>query len=240
MESILKDSIDKYLNETNLLNSSQHGFTNGRSCLTNLLCFFESVVRYVDKKEAVDVVYLDFQKAFDRVPHQRLLLKIESIGIKGKVLTWLSAWLSNRQQRVVLNGGMSDWVNVRSGVPQGSVLGPLLFVIFINDIDADIISKIFKFADDCKVLNKATSVVDTRAIQDDLKKLFEWSLDWQLLFNLDKCKVMHIGSSNSKVDYYLGDHKLSVVHEEKDLGIIVQDDLNATAMSLMLVSQTLG
>lgn len=160
MESILKDSIAKYLNEKNLLNSSQHGFTNGRSCLTNLLCFFESVVNYVDKKEAVDVIYLDFQKAFDRVPHQRLLLKIESIGIKGKVLTWLSAWLSNRQQRVVLNGGMSDWVNVRSGVPQGSVLGPLLFVIFINDIDADIISKIFKFADDCKVLNKATSVVD--------------------------------------------------------------------------------
>ena len=170
-----------------------------------------------------------------RVPHQRLLLKIESMGIKGKLLTWLSAWLSNRQQRVVLNGGMSDWVNVRSGVPQGSVLGPLLFVIFINNIDVDIISKIFKFADDCKVINKATSVVDTSAIQDDLKKLFEWSLDWQLLFNLDKCKVMHIGSSNSKVDYYLGDHKLSVVHEEKDLGIIVQDDLKVSRQCAKVV-----
>ena len=146
-------SVVEHLNNYNLILDSQHGFRKGRSCMTNLLLFLDKVTAAVDRGEGVDVVFLDLAKAFDKVPRQRLLAKIKVHGIDGKVAAWISAWLSWRKQRVCIEGIASNWRYVLSGVPQGSVLGPLLFIIFINDLELQIINTVLKFADNtCKVL----------------------------------------------------------------------------------------
>ena len=151
MESILRDAIVEFLAQHELLWLSQHGFLRRRSTLTNLLEYLEELTRMVDNGIAMDVVYLDFSKAFDKVPIRRLLTKCEGLGIRGKVLGWVEKWLVGRKQRVVLNGKASDWGNITSGVVQGSVLGPVLFLIYINDIDKgveDLEGFISKFTDD--------------------------------------------------------------------------------------------
>ena len=224
MEKIIKKELVTYLEGNGLICDTQHGFRKNRSCLTNLLDFFEAVAGEVDRGEPVDVLYFDFRKAFDRVPHERLLLKLKALGIEGRLLDWIREWLKDRRQRVVLGGEFSDWTTVTSGVPQGSVLGPVLFVIFINDIDEGIRSRIWKFADDLKMMGKVTAQEDIEQIKTDIDKLVEWSEDWQLSFNLDKCKVMHIGSKNKEQRYVMNGKDLKAVLEEKDLGVIVTTD----------------
>ena len=121
----------EFLVKHNLINTSQLGFLKARSCLTNLLCYLEEITKWVDDGSHVDVVYLDFQKAFDKVPHQRLLLKLKACGIGNNVINWIEEWLTHRSQRVIIVGEISNWKSILSGVPQGSVLGPILFLIYI-------------------------------------------------------------------------------------------------------------
>jgi len=139
--------------------------------LVNLLMFVEEVANYLDSGYPVDVIYLDFQKAFDKVPHKRLTLKLAAHGIDGKLLEWIEKWLLDRKQRVVINGMFSGWKNVLSGVPQGSVLGPLLFVIYINNIDELIVSHILKFADDTKIYHVVNSSTAIENLRSDLHNL---------------------------------------------------------------------
>ena len=243
LESILKDNIVNHLNRFQLINGTQHGFTKQRSCLTNLLEYLEFVSDYVDQGYPIDVIYLDFQKAFDKVPHRRLMLKINAMGITGDVSNWIEDWLKDRYQRVVLLGNCSKWSKVLSGVPQGSVLGPLLFLIYINDIDECVNSKLLKFADDTKILSVVTSKNDVNKLQEDLKNLCKWSKDWLMLFNVDKCKVMHIGYTNGQANYVMEGNILNVVTEERDLGILVQSNLKwdqQCSKSVKMANRILG
>jgi hypothetical protein len=225
LESIIKDSIIKHLADNLLINDSQHGFVKGRSCLTNLLEFLEDVTNSLDKGKPVDVIYLDFQKAFDKVPHKRLLEKVKSLGIEGTVYNWIKDWLNDREQRVILGNAASDWVKVTSGVPQGSVLGPILFLIYINDIDDGIACKLLKFADDTKIYSEVGSSDDILKLQNDLIQMGKWSSDWLMLFNTGKCKVMHFGSNNVQTSYTINGQTLSTVTEEIDLGVLFQSNM---------------
>ena len=165
LESMLRYSIVGHLKENKLIHNSQHEFMKNRSCLTNLLQFLETVTDYIDRGYPVDVIYLNFQKDFDKVPHRRLIHKLTAHGIGGKVLNWIRDWLSGREQRVVLLGSTSTWSPIKSGVPQGSVLGPVLFYIYINDIDDVVSSKILKFADDTKLYRAATNQDDREILR---------------------------------------------------------------------------
>ena len=243
MESIIKDCIMKHLTDRSLINTTQHGFWPKRSCLTNLLEFLEYVTKYVDSGYPIDVIYLDFQKAFDKVPHQRLLQKIKALGIDGEIYAWIKNWLLGRLQRVVLNGVNSRWIPVTSGVPQGSVLGPLLFLIYINDIDESISSGILKFADDTKLYATVATKKEVAQLKEDLIHICNWSQEWLMLFNNDKCKVMHMGVRNTSVEYYMNGIKLEDIEEEQDLGIIVQNNLKCAKQCAKAVKQankTLG
>ena len=187
--------------------------------MTNLLQFIETVTDYVDHGYQVEVIFLDFQKAFDKVPHGRLLLKVKAMGIESLVANWIEAWLSDRKQRVVINGKCSGWSEVSSEVLQGSVLGPIPYVIFINDIEDGICDNILNFADDTKLFCKVGSDINCAKLRADLRKVYNWSEDWQMLFNLDKCKIMHFGYNNPNNIFLLG-HILETVDEEKDVSVM--------------------
>ena len=208
-----------------LIKTSQHGFTNGRYCPTNLLDFLKVVTTNADEGNPVDLIYLDFAKAFDKVPFIRLFKKIEAHGISGHVLNWIKNWLDGRRQKVCINKEFSNWANVTSGVPQGSVLGPILFSIYINDIDNSLISKICKFADDTKMCKNVGRLEDVISLQNDLNNLYKWSIDWQMQFNVDKCSVIHIGNKNLNNTYKLGNSNLRSSDKERDLGVIVDSGL---------------
>ena len=225
LETLIRDKIVNHLEENKLIKNTQHGFRNKRSCLTNLLDFFHDVLNQYDESKAVDIIYLDFQKAFDKVPHKRLLLKLKSHGIQGSILNWVENWLNNRKQRVVINGKASEWTNVTSGVPQGSVLGPVLFLVYINDIDEGVTGIISKFADDTKIANTVASNNQVKEMQNNLDKLSEWGQTWQMSFNADKCKVMHIGYRNEKANYVLNGTQLKTVDREVDLGVTISNNL---------------
>lgn len=242
-ESIIRENIVNHLNTHSLLLQSQHGFTKGKSCLTNLLLFLEDVTKAIDQGNPLDVIYLDFSKAFDKVPHQRLLCKIEHHGISGNVAAWIREWLRDRRQRVVLNGERSGLQHVLSGVPQGSVLGPTLFLIFVNDIDTVIASNIQKFADDCKVYRSVPTDTEISILQKDINNLCQWSKDWQMVFNVKKCKSLHIGHYNTHYVYSMNEEELQSVSEETDLGVAISNDLKPSKQCVSAVKKanmTLG
>jgi len=236
-EMIVRDAIVDHLESNRLIIATQHGFRRGGSCLSNLLQFLDTVTKMLDNHDCVDVIYLDFAKAFDKVPHLRLLEKIDKHGICGKVWSWINEWLNGRRQRVCIDGYCSAWEPVTSGVPQGSVLGPLLFLIFINDIDTSLLCSILKFADDTKLFGTVNNVVDKIMMQKDLNQLMDWSEQWQMPFNASKCKVMHLGHRNNHYEYFMGNYKLEPVTEERDLGILITDNLKPSKQCQLAYSK---
>ena len=176
-----------------MFSKCQHGFRRHRSCVTQLLEVMNDLSSFEEDRIDFDILYLDFAKAFDTVPHQRLFNKLEAYGVEGNILKWISSFLSNRTQRVRVNNSYSNSTPVHSGIPQGSVLGPVLFTIYINDLP-DVVENICKiFADDTKLYGPAQN---SSIIQNDLKSLMKWSRLWLLGFNVPKCSVLHMGKNN--------------------------------------------
>lgn len=220
-ESIIRSHIFQHVSQQ--ISKLQHGFMPGRSCLSNLLESVDIINDMLARGEYVDIFYLDFQKAFDTVPHFRLIEKLKSYGICDKLLDVLGDFLKNRTFKVLVGNASSEQYNVTSGIPQGSVLGPLLFVLYINDIPNHILNCVSLFADDLKMYG-SSSKGDT--LQADLDELAAWQDTWLLRFNTTdgKCKVMHVGSQNPENKYYLDGIELPKIDSEKDLGVLVSQN----------------
>ena len=159
MERFIQDAIMTHMTENDLLSPKHHSFIQGRSCVTQLLAVLDSWTLALDQGGGgdIDTIYLDFAKAFDTIPHQRILVKLRGYGIGCRILTWIEAFLTDRRHRVVVNDSRSSSADVTSGIPQGSVLGPMLFICYINDMPSSVLSSIYLFADDAKLYSNTSS-----------------------------------------------------------------------------------
>jgi len=229
MESIIKDEIMAHLTNNKLIENSQHGFLSGRSCTTNLVDYMNVVTRVLDNGGSFDAILVDFEKAFDRVPFDGMLRKCEAHGIAGQLLKWLRNWTENRRQRVVLNGVDSNWVDVLSSVVQGSVLGPILFLVYINDLDAAVMSDdrniyISKFADDTKIGREITCTSDAAKLQKGIDHLVQWCRNWGMSLHPEKCVVLHFGSKNPRNGHFIDGMNIKSESVARDLGVYISDN----------------
>jgi hypothetical protein len=222
MESIIKDQLMSYLLSKGLINKHQHAFIKKHSTVTNLLeCTHDWAVA-IHGGVAVDAIYIDFSRAFDSVVHSKLLYKLSNFGITGNLLAFISSFLSNRLQCVITEHCYSEWVPVLSGVPQGSVLGPILFILYIDDIsticfNSNVSYKLF--ADDFKLYSKLITDLDQASLQSALGRLQQWCIDWQMTININKCHVLHLGKNNKEIHYYLNGNLIDNQQSVADLGV---------------------
>ena len=210
LQTIIRDHMMDFLIKHKLINPSQHGFLKARSCLTNMLCFFEEITKWVDEGSQVDVIYLDFQKAFDKGPHQGLTLKLKSHGMGNSIINWIEQWLTDRKQRVV---------------------------VYITDLEEGVTGSILKLADDTKLFRKTKEIGDKQNWQDDIDKLVKWSEKWQMLFNFGKWKCLHTGHRNSGMNYEMGGTILSKTVKENDLGVTMNANMKVSEQCRIAASK---
>ena len=230
IEHIIREHVIGHMKSNKLFSSKQYGFISGRSTTLQLLQVMNIWTEALDQGHHIDAIYMDFMKAFDTVPHRRLLSKLGAHGVSNPILGWIKSFLTDRKQQVQVNGSTSEWMDVTSGIPQGSVLGPLLFIVYINDLPDHIDSEAYLFADDTKLFRVIKSEEDTGILQQDLSRALEWSEEWLLRFHPDKCKSMTIGKPKvQNRQYQLNlegkEHKLESTQEEKDIGLTIDSGL---------------
>ena len=232
-EKIVRGKMMTFLDENGWLNNTQHGFRKGRSCVSQLIAHFETVIDHLSKGFNVDVIYLDFCKAFDKLDFNVLLNKLKQCGMSGKLGRWLHSFLTGRKQFVTVNGFASELCAVLSGVPQGSVLGPLLFLIMINDIDENVQNAFLSsFADDTRIGMAIKSSDDARHLQEDLEKVYSWASDNNMMLNSTKFELLRY--ANKKCDdisfNYLSStgNVIDPSDSVKDLGVIMSNDCSFT------------
>ena len=210
------------------LPSSQHGFLPNRSCVTNLACFLDHCWTSLTKGSQTDAIYTDYSSAFTSVSHRLLLHKLErSFSISGLALGWVESYLSQRSQRVVLDGKHSDWIPVQSGVPEGSILGPILFTCYVADLPNQIQTSSLSYADDVKIFHRIKNPEDARSLQADLDRLSLWSKTWLLKLNPAKCKsiTFTLRTLPHLAVYTLDGHQLERCVRVRDLGVILDTKL---------------
>jgi len=242
-ERTVRETIVNHMNNNNLFSDSQFGFRNKRNCVLQLIDVLDDWTKAYDAGKQIDTIYLDIKKAFDTVPHKRLLHKLEGYGIGGEILEWVADFLKNRRQRVVVKGEESTWENVTSGIPQGSVLGPVLFIIYINDMPDTLKSVCKIFADDSKIYQFVSSPSDQLTLQEDLLSLCDWSEKWLLEFSIPKCKSVNYGLIKHEYQYSMRDSQnnnvdLPSCSEEKDLGIWFENSLKFNKHVQNVVNRT--
>ena len=229
-EKVVRGKMVKFMEEHNKFNNNQHGFRSGRSCLSELIAHYDEIIELLEHGIPVDTVYLDFSKAFDKVDHHRLLQKLSETGIGGKLGRWIQSFLTKRKQSVLVNNQFSEEVDVVSGVPQGSVLGPLLFVIMINDIDETVKeAKIRCFADDTRATKGVGNVKQASELQTDLEEIYDWASKNKMEFNNKKFELMRYRLSTNPIQSCTSytDSTGNIIQEKeniKDLGVIMSND----------------
>jgi hypothetical protein len=240
LEKILSTKIIRFCEENKIFGGNQHGFMRRKSTVTQLLSCLNNWTRSIDNSESVSIAYLDFAKAFDTVSHEKLILVLRNKGINGPLLRWISNFLAGRSQSVLVNSSKSSSKLVSSGVPQGSVLGPLLFVLYISDLPSVVSSSdVFLFADDCKVTFACKrNCSNLSRLQSDLNLISDWARAMQLNLSVDKCQILQINSIIGQPKLSIMGHELPDVDEAKDLGIIFDQKLTFTPHCRMVVKKT--
>ena len=216
-----------HLEGNDILFANQHGFRKNYSCESQLILTVEDLAQNLDHGEEMDMIILDFRKASNKVPYQRLISKLQFYGIQGSTPIWIKSWLTSRTRSVIIDGECSKSVDVTSGVPQGTVRGPLMFLLFINDMQDDLECTLRLFADDALLYHKIAFHDDILALQRDLDKLGLWADRWQMLFNPSKCYKMSVFGSRSPVVkvYFLFNQTLEAVQQHPYLGVLLSSDL---------------
>ena len=230
MEAIVADALRQFLEDNRLLTPYQHGFRNGHSCTSNLLLTRNDWSKHLDAGTEVDVLYLDFSKAFDRVHHATLLTKLAAYGVRNPLKGWIADYLHQRTVAVRISGVSSEQAPTTSGVPQGSVLGPLLFLLFINDLPSQLVSPCQLFADDIKIWRPIETPVDQDILQNDLSTILAWTAANHLPLNVGKCKLLSLRNRTPRT-YKLGQQTIPQSAKERDLGVLIQHDLGNSAQA---------
>ena len=231
MEHIIASQVMDFMEDNNILCDVQHGFRHNRSCESQLIITTDDLARVLNTQGQTDMTILDFSKAFDKVPHHRLINKLQYYGIRGDTQNWIAHFLNNRSQRVLVDGEKSEFGPVLSGVPQGTVLGPILFLIYINDITENMNSTVRLFADDCLIYREINSEDDANTLQEDLNTIYNWSQQWLMNFNVDKCYFMSVTLTRKHkqvYEYSMGGKSLTRTSINPYLGVEIDSSLNWT------------
>ena len=230
-EKVIRKQLTNYIEENNMFNPNQHGFRAGHSCLSQLVQHYDKITRYMEEGNNVDIIYLDFSKAFDKLDFSITLQKIKNLGITGRILDWIRSFLTGRKQVVHVDGAKSSYEDVLSGVPQGSVLGPLLFLVMLGDIDSGIVSSsVSSFADDTRVVARVRGLQDTLDLQNDLQTIYQWSSTNNAQFNAEKFECLRYGYNEEikTTTSYLSNTGSQIKNSDvvKDLGVTMSCSAN--------------
>lgn len=231
LEHIILKFITEFVETNQILHPNQHGFRSGLSTVTQLVEIAHDLAQALNNQSQIDMLFLDFSKAFDRVSHAKLIFKLKNILGDGPVTCWVSDYLSNRKQFVHLGDHSSDSIPVVSGVPQGTVLAPLLFLLYINDIAKEVNVKIRLFADDCVLYQEIVNIEDQIKLNNALAQIGQWCKDWQMSINSEKTVSMTVTKKKRKLvyPYSINNAIIPSVSEHRYLGLIISSDLTWTA-----------